>query len=165
MNNIKIELNLNDIVEDMFADADYDEFGASPSASFSEEVKNSVVNQVSNNLVKQVKEECIRSAGELSANVASEFVQKELEGIITRKLRSGELRTGWQGFKSFDELIENKLNSLNLERVITRHIDTKAQEFAKDLKLRYDNVFAAKIVQNLNEQKMLSPEIAKILLG
>jgi len=33
------------------------------------------------------------------------------------------------------------------------------------MKSRYDNVFAAKIVQSLSLQKMLNPDVAKMLLG
>ena len=164
MKNIKLELNLNDIAEDMFADADYDEYGAAPSQSFSESVKDSVISGVSRSLINELSEGSRKEACSKAGDIADKFISSELEGIIIRKLRSGELLIKGRGFNSFDELIANRLSRFDIDRVITNHIDRKTEVFAQEMRARYDNVFAAKVVQGLSKQKMLDPNIAKLLL-
>lgn len=165
MTKINIEINLEDLVDDLFATATGDEYGVEPTMSLQEAFKNQVVNS----LVLEVKNNLKQDAQELLTREGSqqikEFVEGELKGIIYRKLRAGELRSRWGGFKTYDELIENAITGSHIEHVIKKHIDAKADKFAKEMRARYDNVFAAKIVGALNDQKMLSPEVAKILLG
>lgn len=162
MENIKLEINLNDIVEDMFVDYD---IGARPTTSFSDEIKGSIVRGVSQNIVSEINKSAIEDAAKKAKEVTDDFVTKELQGILTRKLRAGELKTRFNGFKSYDEIIEEKLARFDIEKIIEKHIDIKTKEFALDMRARYDNVFAAKVVQGLNDQKMLDPNIAKLLLG
>lgn len=165
MKNLKLELNLNDIVEDMFCDADYDEYGASPTQSFSESVKDSVISGVSRELIDSLSESSKKEASNKARLIADNFIESELEGIIIRKLRSGELLIKGIGFQSFDELIAKRLARFDIDKVITSHIDRKTEVFAKEMRSRYDNVFAAKVVQGLSKQKMLDPNIASLLLG
>jgi len=166
MNNFKVEISLNDIVEDMFVDCEIDcDIGARPTTSFSDEIKGSIVRGVSQNIVSEINKSAIEGAAKKAKEVTDDFVNKELQGILTRKLRAGELKTRWSGFKSYDELIEDKLSRIDIESVIEKHINIKTKEFAAEMRVRYDNVFAAKVVQGLNDQKMLDPNIAKLLLG
>lgn len=166
MKDIKLEISLNDIVEDMFVDCDIDyDTGARPTTSFSDEIKSSIVRGVSENIVTEINKSAIEDAAKKAKAVTDDFVNKELQGILTRKLRAGELKTRWNGFKSYDELIEDKLSRFDIESIIEKHINAKTKEFAAEMRVRYDNVFAAKIVQGLNDQKMLDPNIAKLLLG
>lgn len=166
MSNFKIEINLNDIVEDMFVDCDIDyDMGARPTTSFSDEIRGSIVSGVSQNILSEIKKSAIEDAEKKVKEVTDDFVTKELQGILTRKLRAGELKTRFNGFKSYDELIEDKLSRFDIEKIIEKHIDIKTKEFASEMRVRYDNVFAAKVVQGLNDQKMLDPNIAKLLLG
>lgn len=166
MKGIKIEINLNDIVEDMFCDADIDcDTGASPTSSFSDAVKDSIIHSVCSDIKKQISTKAIESAQIKSHEAAESFIEKELGAIITHKLLSGEVKTKYNGVKTIDELIEDHLSASRIQKVLENHINKKAEEFAKDLKARYDNIFAAKIVSSLSKQKMLSPEVSKLLLG
>lgn len=165
MKNLKIEISFEDIVSDMFQDSEGDEYGCSPSSTFKEAVQANVIGQV----VKQVKElvskDAVKIAGEKAHDVAENFIKYELESIIKAKLIGGEVKTRHGQTKSLDELIESKINQISIEEIIRKHIDVKANAFAVEMKSRYDNIFAAKVVSALNHQKMLSPEVAKILLG
>jgi len=169
MSAFKIEVDFNEIVEDMFYDAgvESDEFGsqAVPTKSFSDAVRESVINDVSRVIKSKISDDAIKSAQMKSREVADEFIEKELGAIITHKLLSGEVKTKYNGVKTIDELIEDHLSASRIQKVLENHINKKAEEFAKDLKARYDNIFAAKIVSSLSKQKMLSPEVSKLLLG
>lgn len=166
MKGFKIELDFNEVVEDMFCDADFDEgCGSRPATSFSEAVKDSIVSSVSRDIKSQISASAIQSATKISHDAAEKFISSELEAIVIEKLKAGEVRTRFNGVKSFDDLIENYLSASKLEQTIERCVSKKADEFAKEMKARYDNVFAAKVVGALSKQKMLSPEISKLLLG
>ena len=169
MDKFKVEINFDDLVSDMFdcADVDGDEYCSSvtPSMSFKDSLKADVVRTISQSIISSIKKECMVNAESLAIEKANEFVEIELQGILLSKLRTGDIHTKYDGLKNFDELIEKKINSINIDAIILKHINNKADEFAKEMKLRYDNIFAAKIVHSLKEQKMLAPDIAKILLG
>lgn len=166
MENLKVEINLNDIVEDMFVGCDIDcDIGASPTKSFSNEVREAIIAGISSQIISEVKSKSLDDAKNKAKEVAGQFVDGELQGILTRKLRSGELNTRRNGFQSYDALIEDHIKRFDIEGLINKHIDIKTKEFAAEMRVRYDNVFAAKVVQGLNDQKMLDPNIAKLLLG
>lgn len=167
MKGLKIEIDFNELVNDMFCDASYDEYSAEPSSSFKEAVQADIVRSVSSHIIKEASSNAKIEASRLAKEAVESFLDKEMQGIIYRKLRAGEVRINSYGggFKSFDEIITANLSSMNIERVIKQHIDKKADAFAKEMKARYDNIFAARIVSSLKDQKMLSPDVAKILLG
>lgn len=167
MKGLKIEIDFNELVNDMFSDARYDECGVEPSSSFSEAVQGEIVRLVSNHIIKESSSNAQIEASRLAKEAVESFLDKEMQGIIYRKLRAGEVRINSYsgGFKSFDEIIEKNMSSMSIEKVIKQHIDRKADDFAKEMKARYDNIFAARIVSSLKDQKMLSPDVAKILLG
>lgn len=166
MENIKLEISLNDIVEDMFVDCEIDyEMGARPTKSFSEVVRDQIVSDVSRQIVSDIKGKALDDAKNKAKEIAENFVSGELQGVLTRKLRAGELCTRYDGFQSYDVLIEDLIKRFDIEGLIKKHIDIKTKDFSDEMRARYDNVFAAKVVQGLNNQKMLDPNIAKLLLG
>lgn len=165
MSKVTIELNLEDVINEMFEDSSYDGYEWIPNSSLSEVMLERVINKVSGEIKNLISEDSLKKAQTQAEVSIDGFLEKELEGIILRKLRSGEVRTSFRGFKTFDQLIEESLSSRNIENVIEKHVKRKAEEFAKDLKARYDNVFAAKVVQSLNQNNMLSDDVAKLLLG
>lgn len=167
MKGFKIEIDFNELVNDMFCNASYDGCGAEPSSSFKEAVQADIVRSVSSHIIKEASSNAQLEASRLAKETVKSFLDKEMQGIIYRKLRAGDVRINSYGggFKSFDEIIEKSMSSMDIERVIKQHIDKKADAFAKEMKARYDNVFAARIVSSLKDQRMLSPDVAKILLG
>ena len=165
MKGFTVEVNFDDIVSDMFCDADHDEYGAIPTQSFSDAVKDSIVRSVCSDIKSQISADAMKSAQMKSHDAANEFIDKELSDLITEKLKTGEVKTRFNGVQSIDGLIEQCLSSNRIESIIEKHVETKANDFAKELKSRYDNIFAAKVVSSLSKQKMLSPEVSKMLLG
>ena len=136
MNTLKLELNLNDIVDDMFCDAEVCEFGGvSPSQSFSEAVRSTVISDVSRGLIGQLSEASKKKASDMAEEVTVKFIESELSGIVSRKLRTGELLVGRTIFKSLDDLITYRISSFDVDKVIRDHIDKKTNDFAKEMLL------------------------------
>jgi hypothetical protein len=164
--NLNISLNLDDVVEDMFSNADMDpEMGVSPIRSFSEEIKSQILHDVTRSLIDSVSKDALEKSSKVAIDSANKFTDYELESIILEKLKSGILTTSRSSEISIDTIIEERINRFDVDTLIRKHIDQKTEAFAKELKVRYDNVFAAKVVQGLSKQKMLDPNVAKLLLG
>ena len=162
---LNIKLDLNGIVDDMLDNAERGEGWAYPTVSFTEAVKNNIIGHVVREIKSQIAPQINDVIRETGAMEVQAFINTELHGIIYRKLRAGEFRSHRGGFRSFDEVIENHLTSYNIDAVLKKHMDAKAAQFAKEMKARYDNFFAAKVVSALKEQKLLAPDVAKMLLG
>lgn len=158
---VAVEIDLDDLFSEGIDDALYNE----SKPDFQELLRRDVIHQVSQEVRKQISEETIKLASEKVLEVAETFVDTELEGILLRRIRRGDVVSRFGGFTNFDEFIDQRLKSSNLSRVAENHIDKKANEFSKEFKARYDSVFAARVVQSLSEQKMLAPNVAEMLLG
>lgn len=163
--NFTVTVNFDEVIDDLFESAEREEFGCYPSTTFKEALQHQIVSEVKRELMKGLKDAAYEQMREQGQQQIQEFINGELKGIITRKLRAGEFRTPRGGFQSFDQVIENHLTKMNVENAIARHMDIKADAFAKEMKARYDNVFAAKVVARLKEQKLLAPDVARLLLG
>jgi len=162
---LNIKLDFDGIVDDMFDGAEREEGWAYPTSTFSEAVKKDIIGQVVREIKSQIAPQINDVIRETGAMEVQTFINTELHGIIYRKLRAGEFRSHRGGFRSFDEVIENHLTSYNIDAVLKKHMDAKAEQFAKEMKARYDNIFAARVVSALKEQKLLAPDVAKMLLG
>lgn len=163
-NNIVIQINLEDIVEGMFEDAETREHHCEPSSSFKEAVQHRIIAQVVQEVKKAVTDTAIQQAALKAQTIMGDFIKYEMEGLVNAKLRTCEVATRY-GAKNLDELVAEKLNAVSVEEVIRRHVDAKAKTFGDEMKLRYDNIFAARIVEALNKQNMLNADVAKLLLG
>lgn len=165
MKSIVIELSFDDIVNDMFANASYSECGAEPSGTFSEEVKATILHNVAVEIRKAITDTAITDATKLASAAAKDFIDNELQAMIKERLMSGVFEAFRGAPQKMDDIIAGRIGQMNLEKVITARIDAKAKLFADEMKVRYDNIFAMRVVQGLNKQKLLSPEVAKMLLG
>lgn len=166
MSKITIELSFDDIVNNLFADADRDDYGdVIPPRTFSEEVRATIISNVTYEIKKMISEDAVKVAAKMAAEEARKFIDEKLREIVNERLLTGtfEVRRGFS--ESLDQIIEERINRLDPARIVSNHIDVKAEIFGKEMKARYDNVFAAKIVQSLKQNNMLSHEVAKILLG
>lgn len=165
MKDMNIVISFESIVEDMFIDARVDEESATPTASFKEYVKDAIIRDVVREIKKVISDEAIKQATTAAAAISENFIKYELEQMVKDKLLSGEVETRYSGKQKLDDMIESKLKTISIESVMSKHIDQKAELFTRELKARYDNIFAARVVESLNQAKLLSPDVAKILLG
>lgn len=166
MSILKIELDIQEIIDGMFYDAPEGEFGGVEQPyTFNDAIKADIIRTVTNEIKHNISENSKDEAVKVISKTASSFIDSELEGIILRKLRSGEIATRYNGFEKIDDLIERKLNNNSVDNSINRHIENKINDFTAEMKTRYDNVFAAKVVQSLHKNKMLDSNIAEMLLG
>jgi len=152
--------------------------------SFSEEIKNEISSRVKNQVWKDFQDKAL---DELKNLVNTEFTKsKELnisyiiseifsseklkknqnsselitvKEYITEKIKSdyfSERQSAESVLKSLVAGFENKFNS---------ELKQSSDAISKEIRERYDLLFASQIVTKLNEQGLLREDVAKILLG
>ena len=145
---LKVEIDLEDLTQDLFNDEEY---------SLTEGVISSIRNQV----VVKIKETC------------SEQIQTQIRSIVEAKVGVLIRETFLEWFKTGKIKINSK-DEVSLNDYLTyyftqqtgytytttakSYIEDFAKKFAKDLRERYDVAFAAMIVRNLKEQKLLADD-------
>jgi len=152
--------------------------------SFSNEIKNEIASRVKTQVWKDFQDLALE---ELKLLVNAEFTKvkemnlnKIVEDIfaneklkknqnstemisvkdyITEKIKNDYFSERNNAEAIFKNLISNFENKFNLE------LKNTSDALGKELKQRYDLLFASQIVTKLNEQGLLREDVAKILLG
>ncbi len=139
--------------------------------SFSDEIKNSIAYKVKEEIWKsfkieglQIFDNQVKKQIELDKDLKIKEIIDELfiKGEVKKKYSSHEL-------VSLKEYCEDYFNgqvihSNDFMNKINNTVKLQAETISKELKDRYDLLFASQIVANLNKQGMLKDDIAKILL-
>ena len=161
MGKIKVEIELDDLY-----------FEGEDEINFTELAKKTIENRVTFEIWNKFKEDVMPS---FESQVKRRIeLDKELKIKLTvdELFKKPEFKKNYYDDKkvSLNEYIENyltgfTLNSREFEYNIEKIIKKSAEDISKQLKDRYDILFASQIVTKLNEQGMLKEEVAKILLG
>ena len=145
---LKVEIDLEDLTQDLFNDEEYS-------------LKEGVISSIRNDVVRKIKETC------------SEQIQTQIHSIVETKVGVLIRETFLEWFKTGKVKINSK-DELSLDEYLTHYFTEKtgytytttaksyvedfAKKFAKELRDRYDVAFAAMIVRNLKEQKLLADD-------
>lgn len=154
--------------------------------SFSNEIKLDIANKIKAQVWKDFEEKALN---EVKSLVNSEFEKsKEMnvnfivsEIFSTDKIKKSD-RKGESELITVKEYIQNKIKesyfseNRNAESVLRNYISNfdsrfvdelkkSSESITKEIRERYDLLFASQIVTKLNEAGMLKEDVAKILLG
>lgn len=164
---IKVEVDLSDFYQE---DDDGD--------SFSEQIKSHIAWSVKHEILKDWKE---KITTEFTKSVVEE-IEKSKMFFINDTLKDLAENAKIKKRYSSDEMIsivdyiKEELSRLRFEtEYVQKYINSKvssqkeylenmAKDIVKELKDRYDMLFASQIVSKLNENGMLKEKVAKILL-
>ena len=161
---IKLEIDVEDVVSEMFGDASIEDGGTYQNSTFTRALQEHIVYACSQEIRKAVMSNALSQMQQEVNLVTTEFIKKELQGKILRKLRAGDFRSPRaSSFVSYDDAIDKILAQSRIGEALETLIDRKIKEFQKGLKDRYDNVFAAKLVCSLKDNNMLRADIAHML--
>ena len=142
-------------VDDFWLDED-DDLGA----TLKHHVTRDVLGKIKDSIEEKVEEQLTKKI--------IEVVNGKLEGIIDSKLDE-LLATG---------VVTHRGEDIKISNLIKRHFENNngwnspddkiqdmAKEFGKELRGRYDAVFATHIVMNMKEQGLLKDDVAQMLIG
>ncbi|EHQ41501.1 hypothetical protein [Myroides odoratus] len=160
---LKIEVDLTDIyteyeseasITDLIKDEIAHRIKKDAYEMFSKDAKESFTNQV----VRRI---------ELDKELKIQELLKELfsNKKIFKTNYNGEITEMTLEEKISYELERNYNNESKFNDYFRKHFENCTAQISKELKDRYDLLFASQIVAKLNEQGMLKEDVAKILLN
>ncbi len=145
---LKVEIDLEDLTKDIFNDDEYS-------------LTEGVVSSIRREVVAEIKRTC------------QEQIQTQIRSIVEAKVGVLIRETFLEWFKTGKVKINSK-DELSLDEYLTHYFTEKtgytytttaksyvedfAKKFAKELRDRYDVAFAAMIVRNLKDQKLLADD-------
>lgn len=145
---LKVEIDLEDLTEDLFNDDEYS-------------LTEGVVSSIRREVVAEIKRNC------------QEQIQTQIRSIVEAKVDVLIRETFLEWFKT-GKVKVNSCEEVSLEEYLIHYFTEKtgytytttaksyvedfAKKFAKELRDRYDVGFAAMIVRNLKDQKLLADD-------
>ena len=145
---LKVEIDLEDLTQDLFNGEEYS-------------LKECVISSIRREVVVKIKETC------------SEQIQTQIRSIVEAKV-GVLIRETFLEWSKTGKIKINSIDEVSLNDYLTHYFTEKtgytytttaksyvedfAKKFAKDLRERYDVAFAAMIVKNLKEQKLLADD-------
>jgi len=140
---MKFEINLEDVFNDAVVNED----------SLAESIKKQVINLVAHDIELKCKKDY--------EHMLKSMVQEQMQSIITDSFNKwkDEANVLYNGERlKADTYIEKLMTGLAgsmYGQTLRSYMEEFSQRFARDLKKRYDMSFAAMVVRNMAEQKLL----------
>lgn len=157
------KLNLTIDMSDLFFEVNDDEGGAE--FSFNEILKEAVIGEVRSQVRKIASDEV--------KTVIDSFVEADLKVEVRAVMKSflhdflaNKKLAGRYAGQTVEEIIEaNFNNEIGRNESIGREVGKLAEKWGSTLKAQYDAAFATRIVHKLNEEGLLLPSAAQLLLS
>ena len=133
-------------VEDFYMDSDDEQ-------NLEKDLKSYIIRDVTNQIMKSIKEKV-----DVEDNMFR-FMNISIEEIIqTEKIKKDNKEI------TLVEYIKDHFQNRNSYRSADEVITREAEKFAKEMKNRYDLLFASQLVAKMSNAGMLKEDVAKILL-
>lgn len=150
-----------------------DFFSEDDDASFSDQVKQDLSNRINRTVWESLNKEMVSAfENQVKRKIELDKDLKIAEKINDLFINQKVKKSQWDESEmvSLSEFIEleltkNFLPSRDFDQEVERLVKDKANKLVKELKDRYDLLFASQIVAKLNENGMLADDVGKMLLG
>lgn len=152
---IKVEVDLQDLVEDMFSNESCD-------------LLECVKSEITRSVVRHISEQAKASVEKLIFERVNPQVQMAIDARVSETLDKliGDGHLVIRGeLVRFDEHIRDLFTKNTGWNNPAKQIEQIAKSFGEQMKLQYNNIFAMNIVRNLSEQGLLNDDVAKALLA
>lgn len=145
---LKVEIDLEDLTKDIFNDDEYS-------------LTEGVVSSIRREVVAEIKRTC---QDQIQTQIRS-IVEAKV-GVLIRETFLEWFKTGKVKINSKDEISLNEYlthyftqqTGYTYTTTAKSYVEDFAKKFAKELRERYDVAFAALIVRNLKDQKLLADD-------
>ena len=150
-----------------------DFFSEDEDMSFSDQVKKDISNRINRTIWESLNKEMVSTfenqvKRKIELDKDLKIAEKINDLFINQKVKKSQW--GESEMVSLSEFIELELTknfspSRDFDLKVERLVKDKANELVKELKDRYDLLFASQIVAKLNENGMLADDVGKMLLS
>lgn len=163
MTKLTVSIDLSDLFVEKEVNRDdggYVEF------NFKEELQSAVMDEV--------KREVRSMASSEIKSVIASWVEQELKTEIRASMRTHlidflttkKLTNDRYGGSTVDEFLQNQFaHEIGNSGQLAREVSGLAAKWGSNLKAQYDAAFATRIVEKLNEEGLLLPNVAQLLLA
>lgn len=152
---INFEVDLQDVVEEMFSNE---------SCDLSEAVKSEITRSVVRQISDQAKTGVEKLLFERINPQVQMAIDAKVSSVLDTLLAEGDLVIRGEKVK-FEDHIRDVFTRNTGWNNPTQQIEKIAKSFGEQMKLQYNNIFAMNIVRNLSEQGLLNDDVAKSLLA
>ena len=135
------------------------------SGSIRDELKKYIIRELCDKILKQIDEKIKKAITEEVIRKVNDILTKRITGEVAKWIEIGKIKPS-----RYDEeiTIEEYVKELFLKHCSWSNPNEKikkiAEEFGKELKSRYDKLFAIHLINKMKDNDLLKePEIAKLL--
>ncbi len=154
---LTIKINFGDM------EIDEEDCGATIAKKLQHEVIREAINTLRELSIHHINKILSEQFNETIPRLVESMVQARLEVLQqTQKLKFSQYAGDSE--ISIEEFIIKKLQNQRLDDMLKGFVDIRAKELGAQLKSHYDIAFANQLVQKLNENGLLLPDVAKRLL-
>lgn len=135
--------------------------------SLAEDLKRSVTRQVLSEIQKSIKEKVDAEITRTVKSYVEQTMYREINTAAKQIIAEGKIKSRYNSNEmvTIEEYVRQWLAKDSRWDAAYDTIEKIAGKLASDMKTRYDVQFANQIVLKLNENKMLAPNVAQILLS
>ena len=130
------------------------------SSSLARQIKDDIVSQMKKTVESKIDEQISLRV----AKVIEEHINKTIQDKLSELIETGMIMKDGKAIAIKDYVSQLFISSNGWSNPRDKIISL-ADQFSKELKTRYDALFANRIVVKLNEQGMLKDEVVKLLIN
>lgn len=163
---MKIEIDLQDLINDLVSDShEYDEDGTYYNGiELNDAIKGSIQNSVINILLPKMKDSIELGITNKIDAIINERVNSTVDKTLQSMLEDENFKFSARRFDgTIKDYIKEKFESSANWNNPRTALDEIAKQYAQEMKSQYNNIFAARVVDNMREQGLLKDDFAKLL--
>lgn len=162
MAKIKIEVDVNDLLEEIIDDVRHTGEGES-------RLKNYIISDIERAVTSFFYQKLEKDLKETMSNKVKNMVEEKVENSLNEKvskfLEEGTVKKDYSNEQvPVEEWIKSCFEDRRNFRELKTAVENKSDLYVKEIKDRYDMLFATQIVQKMNEQGLLKEGIYKSLI-
>lgn len=164
---MKIEIDLEDLINDLVGNSlEQDEYGSATcdNIDLSEAIKGHITSSVINKLLPKMKASIETGITNKIDNIINERVNTTVDKTLKNILEDENFKFKNNRFNgTIKDYIQKQFEDSRNWGSPREALDQIAKEYAQEMKLQYNNIFAARVVDNMREQGLLKDDFAKLL--
>lgn len=163
---MKIEIDIEDLINDLVGDAyDYDEDGPGfDNIDLNDAIKGNITNTVIRELLPRMKESIESGITKKIDAIITERVNFNVDKTLQNILEDENFKFNYNRFEgTIKDYIKEKFQESGNWNNPREALDKVAKKYAQEMKAQYNNIFAARVVDNMREQGFLKDDFAKLL--
>lgn len=160
----KIEIDLNEIINELFEDfnPEYDTIDL----DIKSEVKKDIIFQTKREVLKEVKEPLKLEMQNRVKILVTDAFKDEVNNSVKEFVKNGKIKGRYSNDPdlSVQEWIAKEFQDTSRYNTLSDLVKKKSEKLAKEIRDRYDHLFASQLITKMNEQGLLKDGVFNALM-